>query len=50
MGEEAAFVATTSGSMQLWNQRMAHLHIDAIRQLARTEMVNGPTVELQRSF
>jgi hypothetical protein len=41
---EVAFTTISGGSLHLWHRRMGHLHIDAIRKLARKEMVNGLTI------
>ena len=45
-----AFVASPSGSLRLWHRCMGHLHLDAIRQLARKDLVTGLTISSPQTF
>ena len=49
-GTGVAYVTSSSGSLHLWHWCMGHLHLDAIQQLARKDMVDGLTISSPQTF
>ena len=45
-----AFHVGSSRSLRLWHQRMGHVHLDAIQQLAQKNMVEGLTIVLPQTL
>ena len=45
-----AYVANSSGSLRLWHRRMGHLHLDAIRELSKKDMVKGLNISSLKAF
>jgi hypothetical protein len=46
---ELAYV-TSSGSLRLWHRRMGHLHLDAIREMKRKDLVEGLDLRSPEEF
>ena len=46
----AAFSAISSGSLRLWHRRLGHLHLDAIREMVRKDMVSGLKISSPKTY
>lgn len=46
----AVVYISSGGSLRLWHHHMGHLHLDAIHELAKKEMVEGLTIMSPRSY
>ena len=46
----AVVYISSGGSLRLWHRHMGHLHLDAIHELAKKEMVEGLTITSPRSY
>ena len=49
-GAGVAYITSFSGSLCLWHWCMGHLHLDAIQQLVRKDMVDGLTISSPQTF
>src|SRR6202021_973023 len=46
----SAYVTGSSGSLRLWHRRLGHLNLDAVRKLARDNLVDGLTITALQDF